>query len=280
MDSKTTDKKPTIGLLKNEIDKLKINFEEQLKNFENEKQEKNTKIDYILSVVENLGSSLSAYSNLDDDDEQEKTELKEIIEKQINDHLKSYKTVLDEELKKKETTWQQKYDIEIHRLTRQIDDLKISVPPTSFNPKKPLIIKFAPLSSFAQKPMRGSEFSAGIDLRSAYEYTVPANGNKLIKTDWKIEYPDGYFGKICSRSGLSLNHSIETGAGVIDADWSGGVSVVLNNLSGRDFHVSPGDRIAQLVCTPYITPDIIYCNPDDIVDTVRANNGFGSTGIK
>ncbi len=67
--------------------------------------------------------------------------------------------------------------------------------PIQNNPTPILQIKFAALTEYAQKPKRGSEFSAGIDLRSAYEYLVPANGNKLIKTDWKIQYPDGYFGK-------------------------------------------------------------------------------------
>ncbi len=94
-----------------------------------------------------------------------------------------------------------------------------------------------------KKPKRGSEFSAGIDLRSAYEYLVPANGNKLIKTDWKIQYPDGYFGKICSRSGLSLNHNLEVGAGIVDAS---NFCVILNNLSTRDYYVAAGDVIAEL----------------------------------
>lgn len=65
----------------------------------------------------------------------------------------------------------------------------------------------------------------------------------------------------------------------LQINWRDGVSVVLNNLSPRDFHVAPGDRIAQLVCTPYITPEIIFCKPSDIPDTVRGKNGFGSTGI-
>ncbi len=58
--------------------------------------------------------------------------------------------------------------------------------PIQNNPTPILQIKFAALTEYAQKPKRGSEFSAGIDLRSAYEYLVPANGNKLIKTVGKF----------------------------------------------------------------------------------------------
>jgi dUTP diphosphatase len=329
---KTETKKPTLAVLKSEIDKLKISFE-------NEKKEKDTKLNQILTVVQDLGTSLNSYSTVDIGDigdveggivrtnvniEEMEKYVQKYVEHQMNEmknnletHFKAsfvslrenftaVKADLEEELKKKDAAWQQKYDIMFHNLTRNIEDMKLSrytnvtpQPPNTPNtpntpnapnapnaPSPPLsssskehVIKFAPLSEFARKPMRGSEHSAGIDLRSAYEYTVPANGNKLIKTDWKNEYPKGYFGKICSRSGLSLNHNIEVGAGIVDADYSGPVNVVLNNHSGRDFHVAPGDKIAQLICTPYITPTIVFCNAKDISDSGRGENGFGSTGI-
>lgn len=284
------DKKPTIAILKNEIDKLKSSFE-------TEKDEKDIKINNILSVVEGLSKSLSLY--IEDNDKETNEEVNTEIDKNnLEDKVNCLEQdvlYLKNELKKKDADWQQKLDLIVHQFTKQYDSLKslssvylreTSVSQLQNNPVQnnplptPILqIKFAALTEYAQKPKRGSEFSAGIDLRSAYEYLVPANGNKLIKTDWKIQYPDGYFGKICSRSGLSLNHNLEVGAGIIDSDWRDGVSVVLNNLSPRDFHVAPGDRIAQLVCTPYITPEIVFCHPSDIPDTVRGTNGFGSTGI-
>lgn len=274
------DKKPTIAILKNEIDKLKSSFD-------TEKDEKDTKINHILSVVEGLSKSLSLYI---EDNESDKDATNEEIDKTVKNLedkvncLEQDVQYLKNELKKKDADWQQKLDLIVHQFTKQYDSLKLSVsqsiPNNPLSLETPILqIKFAALTEYAQKPKRGSEFSAGIDLRSAYEYLVPANGNKLIKTDWKIQYPDGYFGKICSRSGLSLNHNLEVGAGIIDSDWRDGVSVVLNNLSPRDFHVTPGDRIAQLVCTPYITPKIVFCKPSDIPDTIRGTNGFGSTGI-
>ena len=67
---------------------------------------------------------------------------------------------------------------------------------------------------------------------------------------------------------------IDTGAGVIDADYRGVVYILLFNLGERDFEglfprlrlhglapltccsVSVGDRIAQLVLEQIITPDV------------------------
>ncbi len=226
------DKKPTIAILKNEIDKLKSSFD-------TEKDEKDTKINHILSVVEGLSKSLSLY--IEDEDNKSDKETTNEIDKNTNledkvNCLEEDVQYLKNELKKKDADWQQKLDLIVHQFTKQYDSLKSSSfsrrensvsqetsisqsvqNPIQNNPTPILQIKFAALTEYAQKPKRGSEFSAGIDLRSAYEYLVPANGNKLIKTDWKIQYPDGYFGKICSRSGLSLNHNLEVGAGIVDA---------------------------------------------------------------
>lgn len=49
------------------------------------------------------------------------------------------------------------------------------------------------------------------------------------------------------RSGLASKHFIDTGAGVIDADYRGEVKVLLFNFSEVDFTIQQGDRIAQLV---------------------------------
>lgn len=54
-------------------------------------------------------------------------------------------------------------------------------------------------------------------------------------------------GRVAPRSGLASKHFIDTGAGVIDADYRGEVKVLLFNFSEVDFTVQQGDRIAQLV---------------------------------
>lgn len=79
------------------------------------------------------------------------------------------------------------------------------------------------------------------------------------------------------RSGLAWKHSIDVGAGVVDADYRGPVGVVLFNHSDADFAVMPGDRVAQLVLERIATPDV--AEVDDLDATVRGGGGFGSTGV-
>jgi dUTP pyrophosphatase len=79
------------------------------------------------------------------------------------------------------------------------------------------------------------------------------------------------------RSGLTWKHSIDVGAGVIDADYRGPVGVILFNHSDVDFEVKVGDRVAQLIIQKIITPEVSEVL--DLDSTVRAEGGFGSTGV-
>ncbi|EEF52557.1 deoxyuridine 5'-triphosphate nucleotidohydrolase, putative [Ricinus communis] len=81
------------------------------------------------------------------------------------------------------------------------------------------------LSDKAILPTRGSLLSAGYDLSSATDTKVPARGKALIPTDLSIAVPEGTYARIAPRSGLAWKHSIDVGAGVIDADYRGPVGV-------------------------------------------------------
>lgn len=69
----------------------------------------------------------------------------------------------------------------------------------------------------------------------------------LVDTDISIAVPVGTYGRVAPRSGLASKHSIDVGAGVIDADYRGPVKVLLFNLSDNDFDVAVGERVAQLI---------------------------------
>ncbi|WCJ20945.1 Deoxyuridine 5'-triphosphate nucleotidohydrolase [Euphorbia peplus] len=137
--------------------------------------------------------------------------------------------------------------------------------------------KVKKLSENAVLPSRGSPLSAGYDLSSAVETKVPAKGKALIPTDISIAVPEGTYARIAPRSGLAWKHSIDVGAGVIDADYRGPVGVILFNFSELDFEVKKGDRIAQLIIEKIVTPDVIQV--EDLDATVRGEGGFGSTGV-
>ncbi|RFU29674.1 hypothetical protein B7463_g6653, partial [Scytalidium lignicola] len=138
----------------------------------------------------------------------------------------------------------------------------------------PLLIK--KLSDKAKLPTRGSEFAAGYDIYASKDTIVPARGKVLVDTDISMAVPDGTYGRIAPRSGLASKHHIDTGAGVIDADYRGPVKVLLFNHAETDFEIKEGDRIAQLVLERIYTPEVVEVQ--ELVETVRGAGGFGSTG--
>ncbi|KAH7888017.1 dUTP pyrophosphatase [Phlebopus sp. FC_14] len=132
------------------------------------------------------------------------------------------------------------------------------------------------LSDRARLPTRGSALAAGYDLYSAERKKIPAHGKALVDTQLSIAVPAGTYGRVAPRSGLASKFMIDTGAGVIDADYRGVVFVLLFNLSDNDFEVQEGDRIAQLIIEKIYTPDVMEV--DHLEETARGANGFGSTG--
>ncbi|XP_030447101.1 deoxyuridine 5'-triphosphate nucleotidohydrolase [Syzygium oleosum] len=144
--------------------------------------------------------------------------------------------------------------------------------------KEPVsLLRVKKLSEKAVLPSRASPLSAGYDLSSAAETTVPARGKALVPTDLSIAIPEGTYARIAPRSGLTWKHSIDVGAGVIDADYRGPVGVILFNHADVDFEVKVGDRIAQLIIEKIMTPDLIEV--EDLDSTLRGEGGFGSTGV-
>ena len=119
--------------------------------------------------------------------------------------------------------------------------------------------------------------SAGLDLSSSEEVTVPAKGSALVRTGCAFTFPKGVYGRIAPRSGLAVKHMLDVGAGVIDPDFSGEVRVMLFNHSDYEFRIRPGDWIAQLILEKVMIVDAkITVKQPDV--TVRGVNGFGSTG--
>lgn len=133
------------------------------------------------------------------------------------------------------------------------------------------------MTEFALPPIKGSIDAAGYDLRSAYDNIVPRRGKQLLLTDLSFYFPQGCYGRIAPRSGLALKHSIDVGAGVIDADYTGNVGVLLFNHSDEDFRVGRGDRIAQVICEVYKCPQLKQGSMRK--QTERGERGFGSTGL-
>lgn len=130
----------------------------------------------------------------------------------------------------------------------------------------------------APLPRQANPGDAGYDLHSAEAYDVRPGEREIFGTGIAVAIPEGHVGYIKPRSGLALRHGIDVLGGVIDAGYRGEVRVILLNTGRTGFRVNPGDRIAQLVIHPIITPPVIEV--DAFADeTLRGTNGFGSTGL-
>lgn len=90
-----------------------------------------------------------------------------------------------------------------------------------------------------------------------------------------MEIPEGYVGMLKSKSGLNVNRGVIT-EGVIDAGYTGSIKVKLYNLGEDIQYFQRGDKIAQLVILPIVTPALKLV--DKFAKTERGDNGFGSTG--
>ena len=136
------------------------------------------------------------------------------------------------------------------------------------------ILKYKILHQDGQPPIRATPLSAGLDLHSSITITLPPNTRAKIPTGIAIEIPNGCYGRIAARSGLTLQ-GIDIGAGVIDPDYRGEVTPVLLNNSSSPFTINKGDRIAQLILEQYSLSSL-----EEIAhmsETLRGEKGFGST---
>lgn len=129
-------------------------------------------------------------------------------------------------------------------------------------------------------PTYGSAEAAGADLYACLEETVVIQPGEsaFIPTGLAMELPRGYVGLIYARSGLACKRGLAPAnkVGVIDSDYRGEFIVVLHNHGSETQEVSHGERIAQLVLTPVVTPG--FTEVQELTDTARSAGGFGSTG--
>jgi dUTP pyrophosphatase len=148
----------------------------------------------------------------------------------------------------------------------------------TFGQSERTLMKVKLLHPAAKAPTRGSSQAAGLDLCAVEQLFIWPGERKVVSTGLSIEIPPGFYGQIAPRSGLAVKSGIMTMAGVIDSDYRGEIKVVLYNADETTkFEVSPGDRIAQLIllATPAFPIEVVT----ELSDTVRADGGFGSTGV-
>ena len=132
----------------------------------------------------------------------------------------------------------------------------------------------------AKLPTYGSCEAAGADLYACLEgdMTVLPGQTVFVPTGFAMAVPKGCAGLIYARSGMACKRDLAPAnkVGVIDSDYRGEILVALHNHGREERTISHGERIAQMIITPVLTP--AYEWSEKLEDTDRGAGGFGSTG--
>ena len=141
-------------------------------------------------------------------------------------------------------------------------------------------IRVKKLSDRAILPTYGSAGSAGADLYACLEepVTIQPGETVWIPTGIALEVPENCAGLVYARSSLGVKRGLAPAnkVGVIDSDYRGEIRVVLLNHGKQPQTIDHGERVAQFLITPVVTP--VYEEVTELSDTVRGTGGFGSTG--
>lgn len=139
------------------------------------------------------------------------------------------------------------------------------------------------LANGARLPVYSSQQAAGADICACLAespFILKAHTFAAVPTGVFIQLPVGYEAQIRPRSGLAAKNGITVlnSPGTIDSDYRGEIKVILINHSDKDFSISDGDRIAQMVIAKHEIPS--FETVFELEETKRGQGGFGSTGIK
>ncbi len=109
---------------------------------------------------------------------------------------------------------------------------------------------------------------------------IDSQQKSIVDTGLSVAIPTGWQIEIRPRSGLALKYSITivNSPGTVDSDYRGPIKIILFNLGKETFRIKNGDRIAQGVIVP--APQFKMQEVDELPESERGENGFGSTGVK
>ena len=136
------------------------------------------------------------------------------------------------------------------------------------------------LKEGARLPSYGTAGAAGADLYACLDapVTIQPGQTAFLPTGIALEVPEGCAGLVYARSGMACKRDLAPAnkVGVVDSDYRGEITVVLHNHGKLPQTVENGERIAQFLITPVLTPE--YEIAQELSDTARSGGGFGSTG--
>jgi dUTP pyrophosphatase len=131
----------------------------------------------------------------------------------------------------------------------------------------------------AYLPSLPSPGAAGYDLYAYTECVVEPGRRLVVPLGFTVQIPEGLYGRLAARTGLSVKHGLGVLGGVVDPDYQGEVKVILYNTDRHPFVIHPGYRIAQLILERYETPDIHEIETIDLTADEEPENQYHVCGV-
>lgn len=138
-------------------------------------------------------------------------------------------------------------------------------------------IKFMKRTNTAVTPKRAHFNDAGFDLAADEKVIIESGETVVISTGISLSLPDGFFADVRCRSGLTSKTDLRVHIGTIDSDYRGVVGIICENVGSKYIEIKHGMKLAQLVIQKLPAVELVQAN--DLEDSVRGMNGFGSTGV-
>jgi len=131
-------------------------------------------------------------------------------------------------------------------------------------------------------PSFAYQTDSGFDLCSVEEITIEPFGRALVPTGLRFNIPQGFEIQVRPKSGLAIKEGITVlnTPGTVDQGYNGEIKVIVFNTNKHSFTIKNKMKIAQAVLCPVASGKFVtIVEVDNVEETDRGGNGFGSTGL-
>lgn len=123
--------------------------------------------------------------------------------------------------------------------------------------------------------------SACFDIYATETVTIPARGRAFVPNGIRIMIPHGYYIRFADRSGNGIGKGLQIHQGIIDASYTGDLSIMVFNMTDEDKVIEAGKGVCQAEVMKIPEFELFEASEEDwntyVGTSTRGENGFGST---
>jgi len=137
-------------------------------------------------------------------------------------------------------------------------------------------LKIKKLFEDTKLPSYAHPGDVGMDMYAREDYDLKPGERRVFNCGFALEFEIGYAAIVKDKGSLPKNAGIHTMGGVFDAGYRGEYNAFLINLGRETYHITKGDKIAQLIIYPVVIAELQEIS--ELSDSSRGEGRFGSTG--